>query len=82
MSLSQQFSFNAADWYWTASDGRIYSSKRNLLVYSNDTGYRSFLAAQGGNSTPWPSDIAGKQTAAELQLVLAYYGINVTVPGP
>lgn len=77
-----QINFKPSDWYWTNTDGRIFSSKRNQIVYTYDSGYQSFLASQGGNPTPWPTDITGKQTAAALQQVLDYYGVTATVPGP
>lgn len=66
--------FNPLDWYWLASDGRIYSSKRNILVYTYDSPYLSFLAINGG-TTPWPTDGSGKQTTAAMQAVMTPYGI-------
>ncbi len=65
--------FTPLDWYWLASDGRIYSSGRNALVFPYDTGYLTFLARSGG-ATPWPTDANGQQTTAALQAVLSYYG--------
>jgi hypothetical protein len=63
-----------ADWYWKASDGRVYSSKRSALVYPYDSGYLAFVAKYGAAS-PWPIDAQGKQTNQALADVLAAYGI-------
>jgi len=68
--------FNPMDWYWLNQDGRIYSSKRNALVYSYDSAYLAFVAANGGVS-PWPIDINGLQTTAALQAVVGNYGITL-----
>jgi hypothetical protein len=73
------WSFNPADWYWLASDGRVYSSKRNALVYSYDSPYMAFVAAKGAAS-PWPVDANGQQTTAALGAVLAAYGITIAIP--
>jgi hypothetical protein len=61
-------------WYWTANDGRIYSSAKNALVYVYDSGYQTFISAQGG-AKPWPVDASGNQTTASMQAVMTPYGI-------
>lgn len=75
-SVTSFITFNPNDWYWTAKDGRIYSSKRNLLVYSYDTLYLLFVQNNGG-STPWPADANGVQSTAALQVVVGQYGITL-----
>lgn len=69
--------FTPLSWYWKATDGRIYSSASNSLVYIYDSGYLSFVAIQGG-ATPWPVDISGKQTTFSLQAVMSQYGITLS----
>ena len=69
--------FKASDWYWIATDGRIYSSKRNRLVYPYDPAYLAFVASTS-KATPWPSDASGVQSAQALVDTLALYGITVT----
>lgn len=68
--------FNPADWYWMATDGRIYSSARNALVYPYDSGYLAFVDKYGG-TPPWPLNTVGEQTTAALQDVLTPYGITL-----
>lgn len=71
--------FTPSDWYWISKDQRIYSSKRNALVYVYDPGYLAFVA-QFGAATAWPTDVSGNQTNAALQEMLTIYGINVVIP--
>lgn len=71
--------FNPNDWYWISTDQRVYSSKRNALVYLYDPGYLAFVAKFGA-ATPWPKDINGNQTNQALQDALAAYGITVVIP--
>lgn len=68
---------NPTDRYWKADDGRIYSSAKNAMVYSNDPGYVAFVAMCNGGCTPWPTDIDGQQTTAALQAVVSQYGITL-----
>ena len=63
-----------ADWYWQASDGRVYSSKRGALVYPYDSGLKAFVG-QHGAASPWPRDAQGSQTNQALREVLSAYGI-------
>lgn len=63
--------FNPLDWYWVNDDGRIYASKRQIIVDETDP---DFIAANAAMmTTPWPRDLAGNQTDAALQEVLAPY---------
>ncbi|WP_316234957.1 MULTISPECIES: DUF4376 domain-containing protein [unclassified Bradyrhizobium] len=66
--------FIPSDWYWLASDGRIWSSRAGSLVSPGDANYVAWLAA-GNAATPWPADLAGAQTTAALQKVLSPYGL-------
>lgn len=70
--------YTPQDWYWLASDGRIYSSARNALVYPYDSRYLAFVAQRGG-TTPWPVDINGQQTTAALQDVLSPHRITLAI---
>lgn len=70
----QQIQFNPLNWFWTASDGRVYSSAKNNLIIPWDFAYVSFLNAQGG-ITPWPVDTLGKQTTAAMQVIMTPLGI-------
>jgi hypothetical protein len=65
--------FNPANWYWLADDGRVYSSARQIVVNVSDPGYVAWVAAN--TATPWPRDGAGNQTDAALQDVVAPYGL-------
>jgi hypothetical protein len=72
--------YNPLDWYWLNSqDSRIYSSKRNVLVYPYDTGYLTFVATYGA-AAPWPLDISGKQTTASMQAIMTQYQIILPFP--
>jgi len=68
--------FTPLDWYWTAKDGRIYSSARNVLVYTYDSAYVAFVTKVGG-APPWPVDASGVQTTAAMQAVMTPYGITL-----
>lgn len=68
--------FNVKDWYWLASDGRVYSSARLAQLTTSDAGYQAFVAANGGAGS-WPQDASGNQTLAALQEVLSAYGAYV-----
>ena len=68
------FHFNPSDWYWLASDGRLWSSRAASLVSASDATYVAWLAA-GNAPTPWPADASGAQTTAALQDVLSPLGL-------
>lgn len=61
--------FNPLDWYWIDASGRVYSSKRQVIVDPNDSGYKAFVAA-GNRATAWPRDDGGAQSDQALQDVL------------
>lgn len=68
--------FNPFNWYWLASDGRVYSSAAQSTVASNDAAFGEWKGA-GNRPTLWPSDAAGNQTNDALQAVLNDYGLFV-----
>lgn len=63
----------AADWYWAASDGRLYSSARQSLVAQDDEAFAAWQVG-GRRPTAWPRDEAGEETVSALQDVLTRYG--------
>lgn len=66
--------FTPGDWYWLASDGRLFSSAVTALVSKTNADFVRWSSA-GGVPTTWPRDDAGEQTTAALQAVLAPYGL-------
>lgn len=71
--------FNANNWYWLSSDGRVYSSAKQAIIEKND---KDFLAWQdaGNDPTPWPKKKYGKETNQALADVLANYGRQMFPP--
>jgi len=69
-------SYNGYNWYWRTDDDKVYSSKLNALVASDDETYVAWKEA-GGMTTRWPVDDAGLQTVPPLQWVLTPFGITV-----
>jgi len=62
--------FNKNDWYWIATDGRIYGSARSDLVpVGGDAAYQAWLD-MGNTPTPWPKDDTGNETKESLEGVL------------
>lgn len=71
--------FNAKNWYWLGSGGRVYSSAKQVVVDENDKDYLAWQA--GGNlPTPWPKNDAGEETDGALAEVLAGYGLRMFPP--
>lgn len=66
--------FEVSNWYWLASDGRIYSSAAGAVITAEDENYTAWTEA-GHGPTPWPRDDAGEQTDEALQAVLSPYGL-------
>lgn len=66
--------FNPMDWYWLASDGRVYASARQATVTDQDGDYLAWLA-QDNRATPWPRDGNDDETVQALQDVLTPYGL-------
>lgn len=71
--------YNAANWYWLASDSRIYSSSQQALIKEKDKDFVAWKAA-GNLPTPWPKDGEGKETNAALAAVLAPYSLRLFPP--
>ena len=67
------------NWYWLASDGRVYSSEKQAIVDSADKEYSAWQAA-GNPPTPWPKNDAGEETDEALADVLANYGLKMFPP--
>ena len=67
------------NWYWLASDGRVYSSEKQAIVDSADKDYSAWQAA-GNPPTPWPKNEDGDETDGALAAVLANYGLKMFPP--
>lgn len=69
-------SYNPLDWYWLATDGRLFGSRRAGFVISpaDDADYQAWRAS-GAEPTPWPRDSAGAETALALSEVTEPYGV-------
>ncbi|MDH7791871.1 hypothetical protein [Ochrobactrum sp. AN78] len=66
--------YDPTNWYWSATDGRIFSSLSNSLVPKNDAKFKE-LCNFGFQPTAWPRDEDGNQSDEELARVLAPHGI-------
>jgi len=73
--------FNPADWYWIKQDGKVYSSARQREYAPSNTGYKEWRAL-GNRATPYPTDIGGNDSEAELASVLAAHGLTLRAPDP
>lgn len=66
-------SVNAQNWYWTAVDGRVYSSAQNQLIAPSDIGYQQFLQSTGGvpnavaNRCRWQSEHSRAASLTTIQ---------------
>lgn len=78
MSNTQSRAYFAHDWYWVASDGRLFSSSRQALIKPTDAAYQMWCNG-GGVAYPWPVDEAGAQTDAALQAAFKGYGLFVNL---
>jgi len=70
--------YDPLNWYWLASDGRLYSSAAGALIEDDDPAHLAWRAA-GGHPTAWPADEDGDETVAALQAVLSPYGLFVAL---
>jgi hypothetical protein len=61
--------YTKADWYWLATDGRVYGSARADFVPAGDEAYEKWLD-MGHAPTPWPKDVDGNETRESLEQVL------------
>jgi hypothetical protein len=66
--------YDPRNWYWRASDGRVFSSRRGAIVPANDADFAAWKAA-GNQPTPWPRDDVGTESGAALRQVLALHGV-------
>jgi hypothetical protein len=69
--------YQPQQWYWLATDGRLYSGPTQTTVTTADSGYQAWIADGIKVATPWPVDDVGAQTTASLQAVLTPYGMTV-----
>lgn len=60
---------DAADWYFLAEDGRLFSSALWSIISPSHASYIAWLAS-GNTPTAWPKDVAGNQTIAAMQVAL------------
>jgi len=67
------------NWFWKATNGRIYASARQIVTDETDTEYVAWLEA-GNLPTPWPRDETGIETEAALAQVLAAHGLQIFAP--
>lgn len=66
--------FNPANWFWLADDGRVFSSARQSVVGESDADFKAWLSA-GFTPTRWPADASGEQSLTAMQDVLTPYGL-------
>ena len=71
--------FDAKNWYWLGSSGRVYSSAKQSIIDEKDKDYLAWKA--GGNlPTPWPKNDAGEETDEALAAVLVANGLQMFPP--
>lgn len=70
--------FNPRDWYWVATDGRIFASRREIVVDNTDQEYLDWIDS-GGRANLWVRDELGNETDEALQIMLTQYGVYVTL---
>lgn len=71
--------FTPNDWYWAATDGRIFSSAREIVVDDTDQDYIDWVAS-GGRAYLWARDETNAETEAALQeYVLSQYGKYISL---
>lgn len=70
--------YDPRDWFWLASDGRLFSSASMSEVDADGPAYAAFRQTSGV-ATAWPRDMDGTETLASLQDVLRPFGL--IVPG-
>lgn len=68
--------YNPKDWYWLASDGRIYGSASQSLIKKTNKNYKLWQEA-GNLPTPWVKDHDGVESEAALADVLAAHGLSL-----
>jgi hypothetical protein len=68
--------FDPKDWYWKASDGRLYKSKTGEIVSESDQDYVNWQTL-GSAPAWWPADASEQQTNESLGAVLDQYNLTV-----
>ena len=71
--------YTPSNWYWLATDGRIYSSAKQAIISEKDKDFVNWKEA-GNLPTPWPKDDEGKETDDALAAVLAASGLRLFPP--
>ena len=73
--------YDPRDWYWLASDGRLYGSARQDFVEdpNADEAYATWKSA-GNQPSAWPKDDSGAQSDQALADLLAAYGLEMDPP--
>jgi hypothetical protein len=69
--------YNPLNWYWASDDGRVYSSRRDVIVGNDDEEYKAWKGDHERAPTFWPRDADGKETVEALRDVMAAYGRKV-----
>lgn len=76
--------FDLFNWYWLHDDGRLYSSKRNIIIAAADVeadaeyvSWMNDFPYQGHWRQIWPRETNGVQTVAALQWAINPLGITV-----
>ncbi|MGY3588092.1 hypothetical protein [Bradyrhizobium sp. USDA 4350] len=69
MNDTTMIPFNPRNWYFLATDGRVFSTAAMAEVPASDGAYSAWLG-MGLTATPWP----GAQTAADVRAVLEPFG--------
>jgi hypothetical protein len=70
--------YNPYNNYWLADDGRVWGSIKQTITTTDDPDYVEWLKHNSA-ATPWPRDLSGQQTEAELQSVVGPLGMFVNL---
>lgn len=71
--------YNPYNWFWLKGSGKVYSSKHQEELASDDSRYLEFLKF-GGQATPYPCDAQGEESEQELGAVLSQFGLSLYAP--
>ena len=71
--------FDAKNWYWLGSSGRVYSSAKQSIIDEKDKDFSAWQAA-GNSPTPWPKNADGNETDEALAAVLVANGLQMFPP--
>lgn len=70
--------YTPLDWYWLASDGRLYASARGSVVGDDDVDYATWSKERSHGATVWPADDSGAQTNEALFAVVSPLGLSIS----